>query len=465
MADALPILIADDQRDVVEALRLLLKAEGLPCLTASSPEQALELARTRELACVLTDLNYTRDTTSGQEGLDLIEKLHALDPELPVVAMTAWGTIDLAVRAMQRGAGDFIEKPWDNRRLTSVLRNQLALGAARRESRRLAREIEILRGSGDDDFVAESRAMQPVLELIRRVGPTTAHVLVLGENGTGKGVAARLIHASSARADRPFVKVNMGGIAESVFESEMFGHVRGAFTDARSDRVGRFEVADGGTLFLDEVGNIPVSQQPKLLRVLEDGELERVGSSKTLRVDVRLISATNADLAAEVARGAFRKDLLFRLNTVELRLPPLRERREDIVPMARRFLARAGARYGRIGMTLGANAERALLAYAWPGNVRELSHVLERAVLMGQGERVESLEFGLGDATLGSGAALAAGGEAAAPGDDLDLDRSEERMVRRALERSEGNVQRAAELLGLSRAALYRRFEKFGIQV
>ena len=463
MAEMLPILIADDQRDVVEALRLLLKTEGLACLTASSPDQALEIARTKPLGCVLTDLNYTRDTTSGQEGLDLIEKLRAQDPELPLVAMTAWGTIDLAVRAMQRGAGDFIEKPWDNRRLMSVLRNQLALGAARRESRRLAREIEILRDGGDDDFVAESRAMQPVLELIRRVGPTTAHVLVLGENGTGKGVVARLIHAASARADRPFVKVNMGGIAESVFESEMFGHVRGAFTDARSDRVGRFEVADGGTLFLDEVGNIPASQQPKLLRVLEDGELERVGSSKTQKVDVRLISATNADLAAEVARGAFRKDLLFRINTVELRLPPLRERREDIVPMARRFLARAGARYGRPGMALGAHAERGLLAYGWPGNVRELSHVIERAVLMGQGDRIETLEFGLGDASLASAAGQSA--EAAPAGDDLDLDRAEERMVRRALERSEGNVQRAAELLGLSRAALYRRFEKFGIQV
>jgi len=463
MAETLPILIADDQRDVVEALRLLLKTEGLACLTASSPDQALEIARTKPLGCVLTDLNYTRDTTSGQEGLDLIEKLRAQDPELPLVAMTAWGTIDLAVRAMQRGAGDFIEKPWDNRRLMSVLRNQLALGAARRESRRLAREIEILRDGGDDDFVAESRAMQPVLELIRRVGPTTAHVLVLGENGTGKGVVARLIHAASARADRPFVKVNMGGIAESVFESEMFGHVRGAFTDARSDRVGRFEVADGGTLFLDEVGNIPASQQPKLLRVLEDGELERVGSSKTQKVDVRLISATNADLAAEVARGAFRKDLLFRINTVELRLPPLRERREDIVPMARRFLARAGARYGRPGMALGAHAERGLLAYGWPGNVRELSHVIERAVLMGQGDRIETLEFGLGDATLAPAAGQPA--EAAPAGDDLDLDRAEERMVRRALERSEGNVQRAAELLGLSRAALYRRFEKFGIQV
>jgi DNA-binding NtrC family response regulator len=453
--DPLPILIADDQRDVLEALRLLLKAEGLAAVTVNSPEAALEAARTRDFGCALIDLNYTRDTTSGQEGLELLERLRAQDAGLPVVVMTAWATIDLAVRAMQRGAGDFIEKPWENRRLMSVLRNQLALGAAHRRERRLERENEILRGP-DEEFVAESAAMQPVLAMIRRVGPADANVLVLGENGTGKGVVARLLHEQSKRADRPFVKVNMGGIAETIFESEMFGHVKGAFTDAKSDRVGRFEVADGGTLFLDEIGNIPVSQQPKLLRVLEDGELERVGSSKTVKVDVRIISATNADLAHDVARGAFRKDLLYRLNTVELRLPPLRDRREDIVPMARRFLAAAGQRYGRPGLRLSAGAERTLLAYAWPGNVRELSHVIERAVLMSQHDEIASLDL----------AAPATAAEATAAGADETetLDQAEERMVRRALERSEGNVQRAADMLGLSRAALYRRFEKFGIR-
>jgi DNA-binding NtrC family response regulator len=453
--DPLPILIADDQRDVLEALRLLLKAEGLGAVTVNSPEAALEAARTRDFGCALIDLNYTRDTTSGQEGLELLGRLRAQDAGLPVVVMTAWATIDLAVRAMQRGAGDFIEKPWENRRLMSVLRNQLALGAAHRYQRRLERENEILRGP-DEEFVAESAAMQPVLAMIRRVGPADANVLVLGENGTGKGVVARLLHEQSKRADRPFVKVNMGGIAETIFESEMFGHVKGAFTDAKSDRVGRFEVADGGTLFLDEIGNIPVSQQPKLLRVLEDGELERVGSSKTVKVDVRIISATNADLAHDVARGAFRKDLLYRLNTVELRLPPLRDRREDVVPMARRFLAAAGQRYGRPGLRLSAGAERTLLAYAWPGNVRELSHVIERAVLMSQHDEIASLDL--------AAPATAAGATAAGADETETLDQAEERMVRRALERSEGNVQRAADMLGLSRAALYRRFEKFGIR-
>ncbi len=457
---ALPILIADDQRDVLEALRLLLKAEGLAAVTVSSPDAALAEARSRELACILIDLNYTRDTTSGREGLDLLAKLVELDAETPVVVMTAWGTIEVAVRAMQAGAGDFIEKPWDNQRLMSVLRNQIALGASRRRTRRLAREVEILQGV-DDEFVAESRAMQPVLELIRRVGPADANVLVLGENGTGKGVVAKLLHDNSRRAAQPFVKVNMGGIAESVFESEMFGHVKGAYTDAKADRVGRFEVADGGTLFLDEIGNIPPSQQPKLLRVLEDGELERLGSSKTVKVDVRIISATNAELAADVARGTFRKDLLFRLNTIEIRLPALRERREDIVPMAQRFLARSAARYGKPSIRFAPSAERALLAYGWPGNVRELSHVVERALLMATADVVDTLEFSLPDALAPLPASRAG---IAADGPAETLDEAEERMVRAAMERAEGNVQRAAEVLGLSRAALYRRLEKFGIR-
>jgi DNA-binding NtrC family response regulator len=460
----LPILIADDQRDVLEALRLLLKAEAITCVCVTSPDEALEAIRTREFGALLMDLNYTRDTTSGQEGMELLARARAADSELPIVVMTAWGTVDLAVRALHQGAADFIEKPWDNQRLLTILRSQLALGAARRRERRLERENEILRGAEDGDFVAQSKAMQPVLELIRRVAPSDANVLVLGENGTGKGVIAQLLHRNSRRADKAFVKVNMGGIAETIFESEMFGHVRGAFTDAKADRVGRFEVADGGTLFLDEIGNIPVSQQPKLLRVLEDGELERVGSSRTVKVDVRVVSATNADLAAEVQKGTFRKDLLFRLNTVEIRLPPLRERKEDILPLARRFAAHFGQRYLKPEIALTPAAERSLLAYSWPGNVRELSHVIERGVLMSAGGAIDQIEFSLPELGLVAAAVAApalAGGDGAL--DDLTLDQAEERMIRRALERAEGNIQRAADLLGLSRAALYRRLEKFGI--
>ena len=453
MTDTLPILIADDQRDVLEALRFLLKAEGLPSVQAMHPDAVIEVLKKQPVAVVLMDLNYTRDTTSGQEGLDLLERIRALDAELPVVVMTAWGTIDIAVEAMRRGANDFVEKPWDNARLMSILRNQAALGATRKRAQKLEREVEILRGTGNGDFIAESAAMAPVLDMIQRVGPTDANVLILGENGTGKGLIADLLHQNSRRADKPLIKVNMGGIAETVFESEMFGHVRGAFTDAKQDRIGRFELADGGSLFLDEVGNIPTSQQPKLLRVLEDGEFERLGSSRTSRSNVRLISATNADLADEVSKGRFRKDLLFRLNTVELRLPPLRERREDILPLARRLLSRFGQRYQREDVRLSAGAERGLLGYAWPGNVRELSHVIERAVLMSRAPEIGELDFSFAP-TRQNDSEL----------DHLTLDAAEEMLVRRAMIRSEGNVQKASDYLGLSRAALYRRLEKYGIR-
>ncbi len=453
MSQNLPILIADDQRDVLEALRLLLKAEGLTSVLASHPDQALEILKKQAVSVVLMDLNYTRDTTSGQEGLDLLERIRGLDAELPVVVMTAWGTIDIAVEAMRRGANDFVEKPWDNARLMAILRNQAALGASRRRTQKLERENEILRGTEHGDFVAESAAMRPVLDMIQRVGPTEANLLILGENGTGKGLIADLLHKNSRRAQMPLIKVNMGGIAETVFESEFFGHVRGAFTDARQDRIGRFELADGGTLFLDEIGNIPLSQQPKLLRVLEDGEFERLGSSRTTKANVRLISATNADLGDDVAKGRFRKDLLFRLNTVELRLPPLRERREDILPLTKRLLARFAARYQREGIRLAPSAERALLGYAWPGNVRELSHVIERAVLMAHTSEIGELDFSFAPARQNDSEL-----------DHMTLDAAEEMLVRRAMIRSEGNVQRAAEYLGLSRAALYRRLEKYGIR-
>jgi DNA-binding NtrC family response regulator len=454
------ILIADDQRDVREALRLLFKAEGFDSAAADGPRAALDALRRQPFDAAVIDLNYTRDTTSGAEGLELLREIRKLDAELPVIVMTAWGTINVAVEAMRHGAGDFIEKPWDNQRLMSVIRNQLALGRSRGEAARLKRENEILRDDGGEAFIAESPAMRVLLAQLERVAPTDANVLILGENGTGKGVIAQRVHARSARAGKTLVKVNMGGIPESVFEAEMFGHVRGAFTDAKSDRIGRFELADGGSLFLDEIANIPLAQQPKLLRVLEDGELERVGSSRTLKVDVRLISATNADLAADVARGAFRKDLLFRLNTLELRLPPLRERGEDIALLAQSFLARFGARYQRDGLRFAPSALRALESYPWPGNVRELSHVIERAALMLDGDVVDEAALNLKPAAthaLSGAAALAAS-------ESMTIDAAEEKLVRDALERTGGNIQRAAVLLGLSRPSLYRRMEKYGIE-
>jgi DNA-binding NtrC family response regulator len=450
------VLIADDQVDVLEALRLLLKGEAFAVETVTSPAATLAALGLREFDALLIDLNYTRDTTSGREGIELLRAARKLEPELPVIVMTAWGTIDVAVAAMREGASDFIEKPWDNQRLLSVLRNQVELGRALRAARRLQAENDLLQASGADsiaNFIAESAAMQPVLQLVGRVAASDANILVTGEAGTGKGELARLIHARSQRRDRAFISVNMGGIADSIFESEMFGHVRGAFTDAKNDRIGRFELADDGTLFLDEVANIPFNQQGKLLRVLECGDYEPVGSSKTRHADVRVISATNGNLRAMIGGGAFRDDLLFRLNTVEIDLPPLRERREDIMLLAAQFLRTYARKYSRETSAFARGAAQALLSYAWPGNVRELSHVVERAVLIGGAGQVQASDLMLGRRPETGSASL----------EQLTLDEAEELLVRNALDRSSGNVQAAAEQIGLSRSAMYRRMEKYGI--
>src|ERR1041384_4901851 len=314
------LLIADDQADVLEALKLLLKAEGFDVETAASPRAVLAALEARDFDALLVDMNYPRDTTSGAEGLDLLSRVQGLESPPPVVVMTAWGSIDGAVEAMRRGARDYVEKPWDNRRLLATLRTQVELGRALRQSQRLEIENRTLRKAGLPELIAESPAMQPVLRLMERVGPSDANVLVLGEHGTGKEVVARWLHAASPRAEKPLITVNAGGLSEGGFESEMFGHVKGAFTDAKTDRVGYFELADRGTLFLDEIGNIAPKQQARLLRVLQTGEMQRVGSSKTKRVDVRMIAATNVDIQNEVAEGRFREDLLYRLNTVEIHL-------------------------------------------------------------------------------------------------------------------------------------------------
>ena len=444
------LLLADDQPDVLEALRLLLKGEGYVSRTARSPEEVVQAIGQQEPDLLLMDLNYARDTTSGQEGLALLERVHQLAPELPVVAMTAWGSIELAVEAIRLGARDFLEKPWENDRLLSIVANQLALAAALRKSRGLEAENRLLRGEGAPDFVAIARTMQPVLEMIERVGPSDANVLITGENGTGKGLVARLLHAVSPRAGKPLVTVNVGGLAATVFESELFGHVRGAFTDAKTDRVGRFELADGGTLFLDEIANVPLAQQGKLLRVLESGDFEPVGSSRTRSADVRLLTATNADLAQEVEEGRFRRDLYFRVRTVEIHLPPLRDRREDLLPLAERFRAQHGRRYRKEVSGFDAAAVRALERHSWPGNVRELDHAVERAVLLARGPRVTALDLGL------EGAPAARGLE------EMTLEEVEEHLIKKALDRYGGNVSQAASALGLSRSALYRRLEKHG---
>src|SRR5687767_4693344 len=367
------ILIADDQRDVLEALRLLAKGEGYQADTVDSPAAALKALEQRDYDTVLIDLNYARDTTSGEEGLDLLTRIHAAAESLPVIVMTAWGSVNLAVEAMRRGARDFIEKPWDNERLLTILRTQIELGRALRRASRLEAQTRT-QAEGGPMLIAESPAMQPVLLIIARVGPSDANVLITGENGTGKGVVAQALHAVSPRASRPMVTINSGGVSEGVFESELFGHVKGAFTDAKQDRVGRFELADGSTLFLDEIANVPLSQQQKLLRVLETGEFERLGSSKTRKVSVRLISATNADLNAEVEAGRFRQDLYFRLNTIEIHLPPLRDRREDIPLLAKHFLRQHAQRYRKPLTGFDPAAMQILMDHRWPGNVREMDH-------------------------------------------------------------------------------------------
>src|SRR5213594_4112094 len=368
-AHAPRILAADDQQHILDALELLLRPQGYRVDVVRSPELAREALNSAQYDAVLIDLNYTRDTTSGREGLDLLSEIVALDSTLPVIVMTAWGNVELAVESMRRGARDFIQKPWENERLLSILRTQVELHRALQRAERLAAENRLLNAQGLPEFIATAPSMTTVLETITRIAPSEANVLVTGEHGTGKEVVARTIHALSLRNSRPLIAVNTGGLAEGIFESELFGHVKGAFTDARTDRIGRFELADGGTVFLDEIGNVPLRQQAKLLRVIESGEMERVGSSQSKKIDVRLISATNSDLKSACAVGQFREDLLFRLNTVEIHLPALRERREDIPALAVHFLSQYASRYRRPVKGIESTALQSLLQYAWPGNV------------------------------------------------------------------------------------------------
>ena len=448
------ILLADDQQDIRESLRLLLKNEGYETYAAASPSEALVAIEAREFDAVLMDLNYTRDTTSGREGLDLLTAIQKVDSTLPVIVMTAWSSLELAVEAMRLGARDFLQKPWENARLLSILRTQIDLRQALRRATRLEAENRLLSVESRPTLIAESAAMQPVLNLIARIGPSDANVLITGEHGTGKEVVARTLHALSERANRPMVTVNAGGLSEGVFESELFGHMKGAFTDARTDRIGRFEFADGGTLFLDEIANVPLNLQSKLLRVLETGEFERVGSSHTRRVNVRVLAATNVDVGAEVAAGRFREDLLFRLNTIEIRLPNLRDRQRDIELLAHHFLRVYTERYRKKISGFDPAAMQSLREHPWPGNVRELDHAIERAVLLSAGPLIRSVDLGLRAAPPSGTPRL----------EEMNLEEVEKHLIQRMLARHGGNVSQAANALGLSRSALYRRLEKFGLE-
>src|SRR5947199_2028862 len=446
------VLIADDQHDVLEALRLLLKSEGYKIESAGSPAGILESIDANEYDAILMDLNYARDTTSGQEGLDLLSQIRGHDPTLPLVVMTAWGSEELAVEAMRRGARDFVQKPWENARLLTIVRTQSELARALRRQQRLEAENRSLRPDVRPLLIAEAPARRRGLELISRVGPSEANVLVTGENGTGKGTVAQAIHSVSGRAGKGLVTVNAGGLSEGVFESELFGHVKGAFTDAKTDRVGRFELADGGTLFLDEIANVPLNLQPKLLRVLETGDFERVGSSRTRKVNVRIVSATNANLAEEVSAGRFRQGLLFRLKTIEIQLPPVRQRREYIPALATHLLKQHAQRYRKNLTGFEPAAMQALLDHPWPGNIRELDHAIERGVLMALGATIRLGELG-----------LRIDRDATSRIEDMSLEEVEGFLIKKAMARFDGNVSQAAKALGLSRSALYRRLQRYGL--
>jgi DNA-binding NtrC family response regulator len=447
------ILIADDQLAVLDALKMLLRSEGFQVDCVRSPQVALESLGLREYDTMLFDLNYARDTTSGREGIELLESVRAIDSQLPVVVMSAWGTIDLAVETIRRGARDFIQKPWNDERLVMTLRNSAELCQALRQGQRLEAENKLFRIQGHPTVIAQAPSMRSVLDTISQVGPSHANVLITGEHGTGKEVVAQMVHAVSQRADRPLIAVNTGGLPEGTFESELFGHVKGAFTDARSDRIGRFEMANTGTLFLDEIANVPLRQQATLLRVLESGEMERVGSSRKQQVDVRVVSATNADLRAACAAGTFREDLLFRLNTIEINLPPLRERREDIPALASHFLSKYRARYSKQIEGFAGETIEKLTEYSWPGNVRELEHTVERAVIMCRENQVQPHHLGLQNPSRSRSVDLS----------DMSLEEVEALLISKAVARCSGNVSQAAEILGLSRGTFYRRMEKYGL--
>jgi DNA-binding NtrC family response regulator len=457
MAETSPvrILIADDQPDILNALKFLLADEGYEVSEARSPGEALERLEAADFDLAIVDLNYTRDTTSGQEGFDLLERIKALDPTLPVLVITAWSSVAGAVEAMRRGARDYIEKPWDDERLLVTVRTQIDLRRALRRSQRLQEANTRLQRGATPAFIGSFRAIEAIRQTIDRVAPSDAAVLITGEHGTGKEVVATWVHALSDRKGKPMVTMNAGGLAEGIAESELFGHVKGAFTDARFDRIGCFELADEGTLFLDEIANMPSRLQAKLLRVLQTGEVQRVGSSRLRYVNVRVLSATNADLSVEIEAGRFREDLLYRLNTVVIHLPPLRNRPEDIEPLAAHFLAHYAARYRKRLTGFAADANKAMRSHRWPGNVRELAHSIERAVLMADSSTTSIAAQHLGLHTQRTAEAAA---------DALSLEEAERVFIEKVLARHSGDVRLAAQQLGMSRSALYRRLQQYGVR-
>lgn len=459
------ILIADDDASIVAALRLFLKSEGFKVTTATSPAEVEFLIKSKEIDLALIDLNYQLDTTSGQEGLQLTETLKKYDSDLSVVCMTGWATVEVAVQAMQLGAGDFIQKPWENDRLLSIINNQLALRQQTKQNLKLTEEnhnlkqqIAILDGN---EMVAQSAAMKGLLNTLEQIAKADINILITGENGTGKSLLASHIHQQSQRHNNSFVSVNMGAITDTLFESEMFGHVKGAFTDAKENRIGRVELAEQGTLFLDEIANIPLAQQAKLLRLLEEHQFEKVGASKTQQADIRVISATNGHLNQMVADKSFRQDLLYRLNTFVVEIPPLKARLDDIVPMAESFIDKSAARYNKSAPQLSTQAKQQLLSYSWPGNVRELSHTLERATLLASDEILPE-HLMLVETTANQATSAIAPGESSFD-DAMTMEDIEKQVIEQRLKQNNGSAIDAAKSLAMSRSAFYRRLDKFGL--
>ena len=454
------ILIVDDDPAVTASLALLLKQTGYACHTAASPAEALAFVERHRCELVLQDMNFSRQTT-GEEGLDLLQQLKGAKPDLPVILITAWGSIPLAVEGMKAGASDFVTKPWTNQQMIQSIRTALGLAASIEggaAERALSRE-DLDSNYDFGELVGRDPQLLKVLQLAGRVAPTDASVLITGESGTGKELIAEAIHRNSRRRSGPFVKVNLGGIAATLFESEMFGHVRGAFTDARQDRKGRFEVADGGTIFLDEIGELAPGAQVKLLRVLQDRTFEVLGTSRTRTVDVRVISATNRNLADLVQRGDFREDLLYRLNLITIHMPALRQRPDDVPVLVARFLRAAAEIYGRDQVTISPAALRWLRTLPWPGNARQLRQWIERAVLVTPDDTLDIPHF---QAAAGMEPAEALRDTLPAVG-TMTMEEMERAMIEKSLRFHSGNLTKVAESLGLSRPALYRRLEKYGI--
>jgi len=444
------ILVVDDSPEIRLSAAFILEDQGFEVLEAENHHYAQAILEENSVDLILLDMNFSLDTTSGEEGLRFLTWLSKSDFVIPVIAMTGWSNVDLAVSAMRLGACDFVEKPWNNQRLLQIIRQQLKLSGLQVQNQKLKQQLEPVT---EQDFSWRSQVMEKLFRQIDAVVATDASILLTGDNGTGKSHLAKRIHQQSARASDTFISVNMGAISESLFESEMFGHKKGAFTDAKENRIGRFELAKHGTLFLDEIANIPQSQQAKLLRVLESGEYEVLGSSQTQHADSRVISATNGDIAQLIGDGVFREDLYFRLNTIELRVPSLKERHEDIIPLAKHFIAQHGKKYNREQLRLTPEALQALEAYHWPGNVREMSHLMERAVLLAQSSNLGQEDLHLSNLKQNNSLPM------------MTVDQAEHKLIEQALLLTHNNVPKAGIMLGLTKSSIYRRIEKYGIKI